>query len=54
MLATGGSGHAYKFAPVLGELIADVALEQPTRYAEKFRWRPTLAPTRSDEAARNQ
>jgi glycine/D-amino acid oxidase-like deaminating enzyme len=50
VLATGGSGHAYKFAPVLGELIAD-AVEQ--RGADKFRWRPEARPPRSEEAARH-
>ena len=40
VVATGGSGHAFKFAPVLGELIADIALGIPHPLAHKFRWRP--------------
>ncbi len=51
VLATGGSGHAYKFAPVLGGLIADAA---EGRGQEKFRWRPEVRPERSEEAARKQ
>ena len=52
-VATGGSGHAFKFAPVLGDLIADLALGEPHPLAHKFRWRPELAPTRGAEAARH-
>jgi glycine/D-amino acid oxidase-like deaminating enzyme len=51
VLATGGSGHAYKFAPLLGGWIAD-AVEGSVQ--EKFRWRPEVRPPRSDEAARHQ
>jgi glycine/D-amino acid oxidase-like deaminating enzyme len=50
-VATGGSGHAFKFAPVLGELIAAIALDEPHPLAAKFRWRP--AATRGFEAARH-
>ena len=48
VIATGGSGHAFKFAPVLGALIADVALghEHP-----RFRWRAS-APLPGDAARR--
>jgi glycine/D-amino acid oxidase-like deaminating enzyme len=42
-VATGGSGHAFKFAPVLGALIADAALGAWHPLAHKFRWRPELA-----------
>jgi glycine/D-amino acid oxidase-like deaminating enzyme len=51
VLATGGSGHAYKFAPLLGDLIADAVDGRPT---PRFRWRPGLRPERSEEAARRQ
>ena len=51
VVATGGSGHAFKFAPALGELIADIALGTGHPLAAKFRWRPELAtPTRGDAA----
>jgi len=39
VVASGGSGHAFKFAPLLGELIADVVENEPNRWAERFRWR---------------
>jgi sarcosine oxidase / L-pipecolate oxidase len=42
-VAAGGSGHAFKFAPVLGALIADLALGVPHPLAHRFRWRPGLA-----------
>jgi glycine/D-amino acid oxidase-like deaminating enzyme len=51
VLATGGSGHAFKFAPLLGGLIAD-AVERVVH--PRFRWRPEVRPPRSDEAARHQ
>lgn len=37
IVATGGSGHGFKFAPILGELIADV-VEQRARHP-RFAWR---------------
>jgi glycine/D-amino acid oxidase-like deaminating enzyme len=50
-VATGGSGHAFKFAPILGELIADAVLGRPNRFAQRFRWRADLSdPWRSDVA----
>lgn len=38
-VAAGGSGHGFKFAPILGGLIADVVLGVPNRFAHRFRWR---------------
>jgi len=52
VVATGGSGHAFKFAPVLGDLIAAIALDEPHLLAHKFRWRPELV-ARGSEAARH-
>jgi sarcosine oxidase / L-pipecolate oxidase len=49
VLATGGSGHAYKFAPLLGDLIADAV---GGRVQPRFRWRPEIRPPRTEEAAR--
>jgi len=54
VLATGGSGHAYKFAPALGPLTADAVEHRANPLLQKFRWRPDLRPTHSDEAARHQ
>lgn len=51
-VAAGGSGHAFKFAPVLGSLIADIALGVPHPLAAKFRWRPELADRSAGDAAR--
>ncbi|HTL39045.1 MAG TPA: FAD-dependent oxidoreductase, partial [Kofleriaceae bacterium] len=53
VVATGGSGHAFKFAPVLGDVIADIALGIPHPLAHKFRWRPELTAPLGTEAARH-
>lgn len=47
VLATGGSGHGFKFAPVLGERVADVVEGGPPE--ARFRWRPE-APVAVEEA----
>jgi glycine/D-amino acid oxidase-like deaminating enzyme len=52
-VAAGGSGHGFKFAPILGELIADAALARPNRFASKFRWRADLATPWQGDAARS-
>ncbi len=39
VVATGGSGHGFKFAPVLGSIIADVLEGKPNRFAARFAWR---------------
>jgi glycine/D-amino acid oxidase-like deaminating enzyme len=51
-MAGGGSGHGFKFAPVLGALIADAVEGVPNPKLEKFRWRPELRLDRGREAAR--
>jgi glycine/D-amino acid oxidase-like deaminating enzyme len=38
-VAAGGSGHGFKFAPVLGEIVADLVEDRPNRWLERFRWR---------------
>jgi glycine/D-amino acid oxidase-like deaminating enzyme len=53
-VATGGSGHAFKFAPLLGKWIADAALGVPNAELHKFRWRPELTGARGEEAARGR
>ncbi len=52
ILATGDSGHGFKFAPVLGELIADATEGKPNPLLQKFRWRPEVRLERGQEAAR--
>lgn len=39
VVATGGSGHAFKFAPVLGDLVAHVVEGRPDPRLARFRWR---------------
>jgi glycine/D-amino acid oxidase-like deaminating enzyme len=51
-VAAGDSGHGFKFAPVLGPLIADVIEGKSNGWAAKFRWRSLAATTVSEEAAR--
>lgn len=53
IVATGGSGHAFKFAPVLGEVIAAIALGEGHPLAPRFAWRTGSAGGQGD-AARNR
>jgi glycine/D-amino acid oxidase-like deaminating enzyme len=48
-IAAGDCGHGFKFAPVLGEIIAD-AVEGKSN--PKFRWRPEVKSGEAKEAAR--
>jgi glycine/D-amino acid oxidase-like deaminating enzyme len=52
IVAAGDNGHGFKFAPVLGELIADAAEGKANPLLEKFRWRPEVRAGSSKEAAR--
>jgi len=52
-VATGGSGHGFKFAPVLGGLVADAVEAVDNPRLERCRWRPDLRVGRGGEAARN-
>ena len=50
VVAAGGSGHGFKFAPVLGDLIADAC---EGRVVERFAWRASPAtPAVGEEQAR--
>ena len=51
VLATGGSGHGFKFAPVLGRIIADVLEGALNKFAFRFLWRERRAARKED--ARN-
>ncbi len=39
VVAAGGSGHGFKFAPVIGRIIADVCEKKENVYQPHFRWR---------------
>ncbi len=45
IVAAGDSGHAFKFAPVMGDLIADVVEEKENPLAQSFRTREPIAKT---------
>jgi sarcosine oxidase/L-pipecolate oxidase len=49
VVATGGSGHRFKFAPVLGSLTADAVDGRPNRFSPRFRRRATTV-TRTEAA----
>ncbi len=51
-VAAGGSGHAFKMAPMLGGLIADAMTANPNPRLSRFRWRELASETDSEEAAR--
>ena len=52
VIATGDCGHGFKFAPVLGEIIADAVEGKTNPLSEKFRWRPEVRTGEAKEAAR--
>jgi glycine/D-amino acid oxidase-like deaminating enzyme len=49
VVAAGGSGHGFKFAPMLGSIIADVLEKKPNKFAYRFRWR-VPDPSRGEES----
>ena len=51
-VAAGGSGHGFKFAPVLGSLIADAAVGHPHPWLPRFCWRDIAHLAHGHEAAR--
>ncbi|MBX3063165.1 MAG: FAD-dependent oxidoreductase [Anaerolineae bacterium] len=53
VVATGGSGHAFKFAPVLGSLIADAVEGKANEWLAKFRWRTLGVSAAGEEASRH-
>jgi glycine/D-amino acid oxidase-like deaminating enzyme len=52
VIAAGDSGHGFKFAPVLGEIIADAAEGKANPLLQKFRWRPEVCTGSGTDAAR--
>ena len=51
-VAAGGSGHAFKFAPLLGDWIADAVEGRPDPVLDRFRWRPEVQDVPWQEATR--
>jgi glycine/D-amino acid oxidase-like deaminating enzyme len=54
VIAAGDCGHGFKFAPVLGEIIADAVEEKSNPILEKFRWRPEVRAGSGTDVARFQ
>jgi glycine/D-amino acid oxidase-like deaminating enzyme len=54
VITAGDCGHGFKFAPVLGEIIADAVEEKPNPILQKFRWRPEVHPGSGTDVARWQ
>jgi glycine/D-amino acid oxidase-like deaminating enzyme len=49
LVATGGSGHGFKFAPLIGSVISDRIEGKPNTWESRFRWR-TLGERRTEAA----
>jgi glycine/D-amino acid oxidase-like deaminating enzyme len=52
IIAAGDCGHGFKFAPVLGEIIADAVEEKPNPILQKFRWRAEVRAGSGTDVAR--
>jgi glycine/D-amino acid oxidase-like deaminating enzyme len=52
VIAAGDCGHGFKFAPVLGEIIADAVEQKSNPILKKFRWRPEVPVGVGTDAAR--
>jgi glycine/D-amino acid oxidase-like deaminating enzyme len=52
VVAAGDNGHGFKFAPVLGEIIADAVKGKDNPLLEKFRWRPEVRAGSGTDVAR--
>jgi glycine/D-amino acid oxidase-like deaminating enzyme len=53
IIAAGDSGHGFKFAPVMGEIIADAVERKSNPLLEKFRWRPEVCTGTGTDVARS-
>jgi sarcosine oxidase / L-pipecolate oxidase len=53
VIAAGDCGHGFKFAPVLGEIIADAVEGKPNSILQKFRWRPEVRAGSGTDVARH-
>lgn len=54
VVAAGDSGHGFKFAPVLGEIIADAVEGKVNPLLDKFRWRPEVRAGTAIDVARSK
>ena len=54
VVAAGDSGHGFKFAPVLGDIIADAVERKDNPLLDKFRWRPEVRAGTATDAARSK
>src|SRR5437879_4248560 len=54
VIATGDNGHGFKFAPLLGEIVADAVEGNSNPLLVKFRWRPEVRSGLDKAAARFQ
>ena len=54
IIAAGDCGHGFKFAPVLGEIIADAVEGKDNTLLAKFRWRPDVRAGSGTDVARFQ
>jgi glycine/D-amino acid oxidase-like deaminating enzyme len=52
IIAAGDCGHGFKFAPVLGKIIADAVEGKSNPLLKKFHWRPEMKAGGAKEAAR--
>ena len=52
VIAAGDCGHGFKFAPVLGEIIADAVEQKSNPILEKFRWRSAVPVGTGTDVAR--
>jgi len=51
VVASGDSGHGFKFAPVIGAIISDILERKPNKYSHKFVWRkPKIGENKKDAA----
>ena len=54
VIAAGDCGHGFKFAPVLGEIIADAVEGKDNPLLAKFRWRPEVRAGTGSDVARSK
>jgi len=49
-VSSGGSGHAFKMAPILGQMTADMAEGKPSAWSERYAWRELAGQVFQEEA----